>query len=100
MPLLNDRMYDGSRHFSMLPQTVLWDQVRNHITSLPGATVTSFVCDGITEAWIDFTFQGHSFSINDQLGDYWFFVQDPECPDPVLQEVVAHFERLLRASKS
>jgi len=99
MPLLNDRMYDGSRHFAMLPQTVLWDKVRDHITVLSGAQLTSFICDGITEAWIDFTFRGHNFSINDQLGDYWFFVQDPECPEDILHVVVEHFEHLSRAPK-
>ena len=99
MQLLHDKMHDGSRHFALLLQTVSWDTVRDHIPKLSGACVTGFVCDGITEAWIDFAFEGHSFSINDQLGEYWFFVQDPDCPDDILLEVMGHFEHLPAAKR-
>lgn len=37
----------------------------------------------------------HSFSINDQFGDYWFFVDNPNCPDEILERVLAHFQVLL-----
>jgi hypothetical protein len=93
--IFNDRMNDGSRHFGTLPQTVLWYDLRDHVAKLSGATVTCFVTEHVTEAWIDFSFQGHEFAINDQLGEYWFFVQDPQCPDPVLKDVLAHFQHLL-----
>jgi hypothetical protein len=53
------------------------------------------VCDGVTEAWIDFTFQGHKFTINDQVGEYWLFVDDADCPDATLHSIVEHFENLL-----
>ena len=89
------RMHDGSRHFGSLPQAVLWYDVRDHVATLPGATVTEFVCDGVTEGWICFSYQGYEFSINDQFGEYWFFVQAPDCFDAVLQKVLAHFEKLL-----
>jgi hypothetical protein len=93
--LINLIMHDGSRHFGDLPQTVLWYAVCDHVAQLPGATLTGFVTDGVTEAWIDFAYQGHSFSINDQFGDYWFFVKDPACPDEILREVLNHFADLL-----
>ena len=92
-------MHDGSRHFGGLPQTVLWEEMRDHIATLPGATITGFVCDYVTEAWIDFTYAGHSFSVNDQYGDYWFFVDDPACPDHVLVDVLDHCEMLLGPSR-
>lgn len=91
-------MPDGSRHFGDLPQTVLWYDVRDHVARLPGAVLTGFVTDDVTEAWIDFTYHGHVFSINDQLGDYWFFVDDPACPETILREVLAHFATLLERS--
>ncbi len=89
------RMNDGSRHFTSLPQTVLWYEVRDHVSNLPGAVLTGFICDDITEAWIDFTYMDYKFSINDQFGDYWFFVDEPSCPDEILGKVLAHFRSLL-----
>jgi hypothetical protein len=90
--LLNIEMKDGSRHFGDLPQTVLWHQMRDHIGKLDGAKVTHFVTDNVTEAWIDFSYRGHRFSVNDQFGNYWFFVNDPTCPDEVLEAVLSHCE--------
>ena len=93
--LLNIEMKDGSRHFGDLPQTVLWHQMRNHIEKLKGAEVTHFLTDNVTEAWIDFSYRGHHFSVNDQFGNYWFFVNDPTCPDEILEAVLSHCELLL-----
>ena len=93
--LANMIMHDGSRYFGDLPQTANWYDVRDHIAKLQGATITGFICDDVLEAWIDFTYRGHQFSVNDQYGDYWFFVDDPECPDDVLQAVLAHCVTLL-----
>ena len=93
--IIDHRASDGSRQFAELPQTLLWYDVRDHIPQLDGAKLTAFVCDGITEAWIDFEYCGHKFSINDQFGQYWFFVTDPSCPDLVLLEVYGHFRQLL-----
>lgn len=89
------RMADGSRHFAGLPQSKLWEEVRDHVAKLAGARLTGFLCDYVTEAWIDFDYRKHKFSINDQMGEYWFFVTDPACPDDVLREVVGHFRTLL-----
>jgi hypothetical protein len=94
--LLDTRMKDGSRKFGEMPQRALSEEMRDHALRLRGATLTRFVCDGVTEAWIDFTFGGHAFSINDQLGDYWFFVAAPACPEVLLREVLDHFEQSAR----
>lgn len=94
-PLLDLRMADGSRHFGDLPQTRLWHDVRDHVRALEGARLTGFLCDGVTEGWIDFAYAGRAFTINDQFGEYWFFVDDPDCPDDVLWAVLGHFARLL-----
>ena len=93
--LIDMRMHDGSRHFGDLPQTRLWYDVRDHVEKLSGAVLTGFVTDHVTEAWIDFSYADHRFSINDQYGDYWFFVEDPACPDAVLLQVLNHFEHVL-----
>ncbi|WAS04042.1 hypothetical protein LQF76_08330 [Gloeomargaritales cyanobacterium VI4D9] len=93
--LLNLIMNDGSRQFGELPQSLLWYKLRDHIGGLDGAAVTDFVTDDITEAWIDFSYCGYRFSVNDQFGDYWFFVDDPNCPDDVLQSILSHCKLLL-----
>jgi hypothetical protein len=96
--LLDIRAHDGSRQFASQPQTRVWYDVRDHVSSLVGAILTSFVCDNVTEAWIDFTYGGHSFTINDQFGEYWFFVNDPKCPDEPLTAVASRFARILKPS--
>ena len=88
-------MRDGSRHFGDLPETASWDELRRHIETLPGTRVTGFITDGITEAWIDFAFRGHHFSVNNQFGNYWFFVRDPKARDEILEEVLTYCESLL-----
>jgi hypothetical protein len=49
-------MNDGSRNFGALPQNELWYAVRDHVQNPPSAKLTGFLCDNITEAWIDFSF--------------------------------------------
>ena len=85
-------MNDGSRHFGDLPESLGWYQLRKHIEHLDGAQVTDFITDNITEVWIDFAYRGHQFSINNQFGEYWFFVENPQCSDELLQAVLDHCE--------
>lgn len=93
-------MADGSRHFGDLPETYdvdhpEWHRLKDGVALLAGAELRSFVTDDVTEAWIDFTFRGHHLSINNQHGQWWFFVQDPSCPDETLLAVLDHFEDVL-----
>ena len=96
--LLDVRAHDGSRQFAAFPQTRLWYDVRDHVSSLAGAILTGFVCDNVTEARIDFTYGGQSFTINDQFGEYWFFVNDPNCSEELLADVARHFAHILTLS--
>jgi len=93
--LLNFIANDGSRQFGELPQTVLWYEMRDHLETLKGATITDFITDHVTQAWIDFTYRGYQFSVNDQSGDYWFFVDEPSCPDEILESILSHSKLLL-----
>jgi hypothetical protein len=98
--LVDMRMADDSRYFGGLPETYdaerpQWDALREHVLLLAGAEPTGFATDRVTEAWIDFAYCGHAFSINNQHGEWWFFVSDPACPDDVMGEVLDHFEGLL-----
>ena len=75
--------------------SVLWDEFRNHNVGLNGSDLTDFITDGVTEASIDFRYRGQRFTINDQLGEYWCFVEDPDCPDVILHELLGHFSTFL-----
>ena len=81
-------MGDGSRFFGDFPETCWWEDVRDWVTTIPGAVLTGYVTDHVLEAWIDFTYRGHQFSINNQYESYWFFVDDPDCPDEILASVL------------
>jgi hypothetical protein len=94
-PLVDIRMHDGSRLSASLPMSALGHRVRDHAASLQGAELTGFIDPGFAEVWIDFRYRGHRFSINAQLGEYWFFADDPDCPDAILHEFVRHFSALL-----
>lgn len=93
--LFDHRMKDGSRNFVDLPESVFFDELRKIAEKFESAIVTDFVTDWVTEVWLDFEYRGHKFSINNQYGEYWFFVENPNCPDEILLEVVKHFERFL-----
>ncbi|MEI6561742.1 MAG: hypothetical protein WCO68_06625 [Verrucomicrobiota bacterium] len=93
--LLNFRMHDGARRFAELPENCSWNEFCRHIERLSGARVTDFITDHVTEMWLDFSFRGHAFTVNNQYGDFWFFVRDPACPDDILTAVIEHCELLL-----
>ncbi|MBI3200304.1 MAG: hypothetical protein IT377_22300 [Polyangiaceae bacterium] len=98
--LIDVRMHDGSRHFGGLPEhagtePAEWHVLEAAVPALAGAKLTSFVTDHVTEAWIDFEWRDQRFAINNQLGEWWFFVHDPTCPDELLEAVLAHFEGAL-----
>lgn len=93
--LLNFKAHDGSRNFSELPESCSWDKLKKHIQRLPGARIKDYISDQVTEMWLDFSFSGHTFTVNNQMGDFWFFVQDSNCPDEILTVVVEHCETLL-----
>ena len=88
--LLTRTTSDGSRWFTELPESRSFEELRDHLARLTGVRITEFLTDHVTEAWIDFAYRGHTFSVNNQFGDYWFFVREPSCPDDILTEVVSH----------
>jgi hypothetical protein len=99
-PLIDLRMHDGSRHFGGLPEHLgaepaEWHVLRDAVSALAGAALLDFVTDEVTEAWIHFHWRGQRFAINNQHGEWWFFVDDPSCPDALLGAVLGHFERAL-----
>ena len=95
MKLIDIRMNDGSRQFAVLPESAEWHQLYDHIATLEGAVVLEMLTDGAADMWLDFDYGGQRFTVNSQFGEYWFFVQDPDAPDEVLEQVAAHCAQLL-----
>jgi hypothetical protein len=95
MQLIDRRTDDGSRHFAVLPKTCTWQALCEHLLLLQGAEIANFVAAGVAEAWIDFTYQGHRFWVNEQGGKFSFLVRDPQCPDLILYQVASHCEALV-----
>ena len=94
----NNRMPDGCRHFADLPEAADWEALRNHIRQLESAVISKCVASD-REAWIEFTYGGHSFSANNHhVGRWSLFVEDPECPEATLADVLLHCARLLSAA--
>lgn len=94
MTFLDDPFRDGARQFTTLPQTVDPVSLRDHLAQLPGVKLGLFV-HSVTESWIDFALEGHAFSVNDQFGEYEFFVANTDAPDELLERVSSHAEMLL-----
>ncbi len=94
--LINITLHDGSRNFmELLTGLIGWTGLYKYLGKLSGVKKTGFLTDYVTEVWMDFTYRGHIFSVNNQMGEYWFFVEDPNCPEEILIEVVNHFRKLL-----
>lgn len=93
--LINIKMHSGSRHFVDLPEVVFFDELCKHAEKLEGVEITEFLTDGVVEMWLDFEFRGYKFTVKNQFGDYLFFVENPDCPDEILLEVIDHFRQLL-----
>jgi len=93
--LLEIKLNDGSRHFVDLPEVVFFDDFYDYTEELEGVEITEYITDGVIGMWLDFEFCGHKFSVTNQFGDYWFFVEDPECPDEILLEIIEHYRQLL-----
>jgi hypothetical protein len=99
IPEITDhRMHDGSSNFLSLPESKPWTLTRDHISRLNGAVTEDYLTDDVTEVWIDFRYKGYEFTINNQLGEFWFFVNDPACPETVLEVVAEHFAEFLNCS--
>ena len=95
MTLLDHRAHGGARRFASFREGVPPERLRAHLGRLAGLSLGEFLTDRMTEAWIDFTYRGYDFTVNNQVGQFWFFVDQPDAPASVLEEVTAHVSKLL-----
>jgi hypothetical protein len=93
--LINDKMHDGSRNFILLPVgSTAPVRLLLRVMTLWGAFPTAYI-PGFSESWIDFRYKKYKFSINNQYGDFWFFVEQSNCPEEILIEIANHFAGVL-----
>ncbi len=83
------------RHFVDFPEVVYSDDLADHIAELPSCEITRFEADGIVSAVIEFEFAGHKFEVNNDFADFRFYVEDPECDEDILLELINHLRQLL-----
>lgn len=94
--LINIIMSDGSRNFMYLPTDIIgWSSLYRYLGKLEGVKKTGFLTDYVTEVWMDFSFRGYNFSVNNQMGEYWFFVENAECPEEILLDIAGYCDKLL-----
>jgi hypothetical protein len=82
-PLMNTIMRDGSRHFLALRETARPDEIRARLEAIYGIRICQFSRGGF-EWWMFFQCMGWRFSVNNPFGEIWFFVDDPICPEDIL----------------
>ena len=97
---LKAKLPENARHFVDFPEVIFFDEFHDHLEKLVGAEVTEFLMDGTLEIWLEFTFLDNKFFVNNRFGDYWFFAEDPECPEDILLGIANHFRTLLEKDES
>ncbi len=86
-----------ARHFLDFPELVFFDDLSDHIEELPGCEITEFEADGVFGIWIEFGFSGHKFFVDNAMGDFRFYVENPECDETILLEIADHLRRLIES---
>jgi len=89
-------MPNGGLLFGELRPRPRWNDLRDHVAKLTGATLTGFVGERSSEIWLEFEYAGYAFTVSDQFTSCWFIVADGTCPDPVLLTVLDHFSSVAR----
>ncbi|MEZ5346618.1 MAG: hypothetical protein R2681_13790 [Pyrinomonadaceae bacterium] len=97
---LKEKLPENALHFVDFPEVIFFDQFYDHVENLEGTVITEFEVDGVFEMWLEFTFRGNKFFINNKFGDYLFYVEDPNCAEPILLEIADHFRQLLESDES
>jgi hypothetical protein len=93
--LLDIRSKDGSRQFFDLQKSISWDDLIIHLKKLDQLEIKEFLPSPDLGSWLDFSFKKFEFSVNEQIGMYWFFVENSSCPDEVLYQLAEHLSAII-----
>ena len=96
---MDRQMRPSSWHeFATLPETVSLMRLRRHLDAMPGGMLVDIACDRLNEAALIFTFRGHRFGVDLHELQFRFNVEDANCPDDVLGEVLAYIRQFVQPS--
>jgi hypothetical protein len=84
------------KQFASLPETVSWVRLRRHLDAMPGGALVDVACDRMNEAALIFTYRGQRLGVDLHDDVFRFNVEDPDCPEDVLREVVAYAGQLVK----
>ncbi|KCZ53743.1 hypothetical protein HY29_16175 [Hyphomonas beringensis] len=84
--LLKSVVNDAGRHFFDAPAALSMDECVIRLGLLEGVNVVSMMPAEIGQ-WLVFQFEGYAFSASNPFGEVWFFADDPETPDGILQKI-------------
>lgn len=62
-------------YLGSFPHGISAQALVEYLKTVPGTEVKKFL-NGAIESWIDFSYEGLSYSINDQFGDYLVFAEN------------------------
>ena len=84
--LLKSVSSDGGRHFFDAPAAMSMDECILRLSTLESLSIVSLTPSELGH-WLSFRFEGHAFAANDPFGEVWFFAEDPETPEAILQKI-------------
>ena len=102
--LLNVIDHDGTRLFGRLPKAASWPTLSllfERIRALPRVLhpyALTFAAGQSDAMLVGFTYSGYDFSIRERDGEYWFLVRQADCPDLILQHILAHCRKVPAAA--
>jgi len=62
---------------------------------MPDAAFVDVACDPMNEAALIFAYRGHRFGVDLHDGRFRFNVDDPACPDDILEKVLSYADQML-----
>src|SRR5690349_10900815 len=82
--------HTSKRKFAELPFSRTWPEIVSQAELLDGVWVTRFSA-GESDAWLVFDYGAYEFCIRDRGSVVQFTVDDFDCPETVLHNVLRHF---------
>ncbi|MEH6810812.1 MAG: hypothetical protein V7651_18325 [Hyphomonas oceanitis] len=87
--LIKSTVTDTGRHFFDAPTQMSMDDCVIRLIAMDGIDIASLVPAEIGQ-WLVFQLDGYSFTASDPLREVWFYADDPETPEAILQKIALH----------
>ena len=84
----------SKRRFAELPFSRPWHDIRGRVDQLEGVRVTRFTTEE-RSAWLVFDYGAFEFCMHDHAAIVQFTVNDFDCPEALLNDVLHHFSEFL-----